>query len=343
MGDCAGAAAEADPVEAPLVVDAGPLLTVEDLRVYFPIRQGVLKRVVGHVKAVDGVSLDIAPGRTLALVGESGCGKTTAGKAILQLIQPTAGSIRFRGTELTGMSDRKLRPLRRAMQIVFQNPFASLDPRMRVGEIIEEGVIALNIAETKHAQAERIGTLLKRVGLTEDTLGRYPHEFSGGQRQRIAIARALAVEPQLVICDEPTSALDVSVQAQILNLLKELQRSLGLSYLFITHNIAVVEYLADEVAVMYLGRIVEQGSTDEVLRTPRHPYTEALLAAVPRVESGGPPATLLSGDLSSRTSPPSGCPFHPRCPKAMDICRKTFPARTQLSERHGVDCHLYNA
>ena len=334
---------EADPVEAPLVVDAGPLLTVKDLRVYFPIRQGVLKRVVGHVKAVDGVSLDIAPGRTLALVGESGCGKTTAGKAILQLIQPTAGSIRFRGTELTGMSDRKLRPLRRAMQIVFQNPFASLDPRMRVGEIIEEGVIALNIAETKHAQAERIGTLLKRVGLTEDTLGRYPHEFSGGQRQRIAIARALAVEPQLVICDEPTSALDVSVQAQILNLLKELQRSLGLSYLFITHNMAVVEYLADEVAVMYLGRIVEQGSADEVLRTPRHPYTEALLAAVPRVESGGPPATLLSGDLSSRTSPPSGCPFHPRCPKAMDICRKTFPARTQLSERHGVDCHLYNA
>jgi peptide/nickel transport system ATP-binding protein len=314
---------------------------VTDLKVHFPIRQGVLKRVVGHIKAVDGVSLRLAPGRTLALVGESGCGKTTTGKAILQLIRPTAGSIRFRDAELSGLSDRRMRPLRRAMQIVFQNPFASLDPRMRVGEIIEEGLVALKIAETKSARAKRMAALLKRVGLAEEMLGRYPHEFSGGQRQRIAIARALAVEPELVICDEPTSALDVSVQAQILNLLKELQQSLGLSYLFITHNIAVVEYLADEVAVMYLGRIVEQGTADEVLRGPRHPYTQALLSAVPRIEGGRPPATLLSGDLPSRTSPPSGCPFHPRCPKAMDVCRRTYPARTKLSDTHGVNCHLY--
>jgi len=317
------------------------LLDVIDLRVHFPIRRGVFKQTVGHVKAVDGVNLRLAAGHTLALVGESGCGKTTAGKAILQLIRPTAGTVYFQGTELSGLPERQLRPLRRAMQIVFQNPFASLDPRMRVGQIIEEGLIALSAAKDRSTRQSRIAILLTQVGLSKDMLGRYPHEFSGGQRQRIAIARALAVEPHLIVCDEPTSALDVSVQAQILNLLKELQQSLGLSFLFITHNIAVVEYLAHQVAVMYLGRIVEQGMADEVLRHPRHPYTEALLSAVPRLEPGGPPPIFLSGDMPSPSSPPRGCHFHPRCPKAMDVCRQIYPERRQLSASHEVSCHLY--
>jgi peptide/nickel transport system ATP-binding protein len=320
----------------------GPL-EVTDLKVHFPVRAGVLKRVVGHVKAVDGVSINLAPGRTLALVGESGCGKTTAGKAILQLIRPTAGAVLFKGLDLSRLAERRLRPLRRAMQIVFQNPYASLDPRMRVGEIIEEGMVALEVGEDRAARENRVVALLEQVGLSADMRGRYPHEFSGGQRQRIAIARALSVGPQLLICDEPTSALDVSVQAQILNLLKELQQSLGLSYLFITHNIAVVDYLAHEVAVMYLGRIVERGTADEVLRTPRHPYTEALLSAVPRVEGGGPPAIVLKGDAPSPHAPPSGCHFHPRCPKAMDVCRQVYPPKTQLSASHAVHCHLFGS
>ena len=294
-----------------------------------------------EIAAVDSVSLRLAKGRTLALVGESGCGKTTTGKAILQLIRPTHGAVRFNGIDLSGLPERRLRPLRRMMQIVFQNPFASLDPRMRVGWIIEEGMKTLRVVADNEARAAHISMLLAQVGLPADVLGRYPHEFSGGQRQRIAIARALAVEPQLLICDEPTSALDVSVQAQILNLLKDLQDSLGLSYLFITHNIAVIDYIAHEVAVMYLGRIVEQGPADEVLRAPRHPYTEALLSAVPRVDAGEATRIVLKGDMPSRDKPPAGCHFHPRCPKAMDVCRRSYPGRTQLSDRHEVRCYLY--
>ena len=263
------------------------LLEVSDLKVHFPIRKGILQRVTGQMKAVDGVSLEIPQGRTLALVGESGCGKTTLGKALLQLIPPTAGSVRLAGNELTGLAVRELRTRRAAMQMVFQDPYASLNPKMRVAEILEEGMAALNIGSGSAARQTLIDTLLDQVGLARSAKWRYPHEFSGGQRQRIAIARALAVSPQLLICDEPTSALDVSVQAQILNLLKSLQQELNLSYLFITHNLAVVEYLAHEVCVMYQGRIVERGTAEEVLRAPRHPYTQALLSAVPRIDGKG--------------------------------------------------------
>lgn len=273
-----------DSMPSPVANAAAPLLAVQGLKVHFPVRRGLLQRAHGYVKAVDGVDLTLSSGKTLALVGESGCGKTTAGKAILRLIDPTAGTIMFRGEEIAVRSRRSLRPLRRSLQMIFQDPYASLNPRMRVGDIIAEGIAALRLEADTGTRRERVTALLQQVGLEGDMLGRYPHEFSGGQRQRIAIARALAVSPQLLVCDEPTSALDVSVQAQILNLLKYLQASLGLSYLFITHNIAVVDYLADEVAVMYLGRIVEGGSAEEILRTPRHPYTEALLSAVPRVD-----------------------------------------------------------
>ena len=262
----------------------GFLLEVSALKVYFPIRHGVLQRVVDHVKAVDDVSFRIPAGRTLALVGESGSGKTTVGRGILQLIRPTAGRVVYDGRELTALSDGELRPLRREFQVIFQDPYASLDPRMLVGEIIEEGMRAQGLLSTKRARGLRGAELLEHVGLPASARSRYPHEFSGGQRQRISIARALAVEPKLIVCDEPTSALDVSVQAQILNLLKRLQDELGLTYLFISHNLAVVEYLADEVAVMYGGRIVEQGNADDVLRRPQHSYTQTLLAAVPKID-----------------------------------------------------------
>jgi peptide/nickel transport system ATP-binding protein len=260
------------------------LLEVHDLKVHFPIRRGVLRRTVGYVKAVDGVSLALREGRTLALVGESGSGKTTAGKAILRLIEPTGGSVRYAGEELGSLSRAALRSKRAAMQIVFQDPYGSLNPRLRVGEILIEGMRSLNVLKSDAERLARLEELLAEVGLPPDALRRYPHEFSGGQRQRIAIARALAVEPRLIVCDEPTSALDVSVQAQILNLLRSLQRRHGIAYLFITHNIAVVDYLAHEVAVMLQGRIVERGTVDEVLRDPQHAYTKELLAAVPRID-----------------------------------------------------------
>jgi len=260
------------------------LLEVKDLKVHFPVRRGVLKRTVGVVKAVDGVSFELQEGRTLALVGESGCGKTTTGKAILQLIESTAGRVLFEGEELSGKSRGEMRPYRSAMQIVFQDPYASLNPRMRVAEILLEGMRSLGVGRDDAGRTSALDKILSDVGLPADALGRYPHEFSGGQRQRIAIARALAVEPRLIVCDEPTSALDVSVQAQILNLLRSLQQRLGLTYLFITHNIAVVDFLAHEVAVMLRGRIVERGSVDAVLRSPRHSYTRELLAAVPKVD-----------------------------------------------------------
>ncbi|PKO33106.1 MAG: ABC transporter ATP-binding protein [Betaproteobacteria bacterium HGW-Betaproteobacteria-7] len=320
---------------------AQPFLEVAELKVHFPIRKGILQRIVGHVRAVDGVALAIAPGRTLALVGESGCGKTTVGKALLQLIKPSAGSVRLGGSELVGLSGRRLRAARRHMQMVFQDPFASLNPRLRVGEIIAEGMGALGLEKERAAQTAAVIALLQQVGLPAEAVGRFPHEFSGGQRQRIAIARALAVQPQLLICDEPTSALDVSVQAQILNLLKALQADLGVAYLFITHNFAVVEYLAHDVAVMYLGRIVERGQAEEVLRTPQHPYTRALLSAVPvpRLE-GGEQRIRLPGETPSPANPPAGCHFHPRCPKATDLCRQTYPETTTISATHSVACHF---
>jgi peptide/nickel transport system ATP-binding protein len=281
--DAAAAAAAARETSAP-----EPLLAVRDLKVHFPIRKGLLRRTVGWVKAVDGVSLEIGAGRTHALVGESGSGKTTVGKAILQLIRPTAGEVRFGGVELTALRGADLRGRRGDFQIIFQDPYSSLNPRMRVADLLAEGMSALGVEPSAQARAKRVDELLEQVGLPGDARERYPHEFSGGQRQRIAIARALAVKPRLIVCDEPTSALDVSVQAQILNLLKQLQSDLGLSYLFITHNIAVVEYLAHEVSVMYLGRIVEHGPARRVLESPGHPYTQALLSAVPTIEGGRP-------------------------------------------------------
>lgn len=325
----------------PLQATGYPLLQVSDLRVHFPIRKGILQRVVGQVKAVDGVSLEIPQGRTLALVGESGCGKTTLGKALLQLIPPTAGSVKFSGRELTGLAARELSTQRATMQMVFQDPYASLNPKMRVAEIIEEGMAALNIEKNNAARQMHIDTLLDQVGLARNSKWRYPHEFSGGQRQRIAIARALAVSPQLLICDEPTSALDVSVQAQILNLLKSLQQELKLSFLFITHNLAVVEYLAHEVCVMYLGRIVERGTAAEVLRAPKHPYTQALLSAVPRIDGQGVERIRLEGDLPSPANPPPGCHFAPRCSHVTERCRTVFPPVTNLSPTHSVHCFLY--
>ena len=330
----AGESATDDAAPATLA----PLLQIRDLAVHFPIRKGILQRVVGQVKAVDGVSLTLAPGRTLALVGESGCGKTTVGKALLQLIRPTAGSVRVNGEEWVGARGKSLRQARRQAQMVFQNPFASLNPRLRVGEIIAEGMQTLGgLGEP----ATAIAALLQAVGLPADAAGRFPHEFSGGQRQRIAIARALAVQPRLLVCDEPTSALDVSVQAQILNLLKTLQQELGVAYLFITHNLAVVEYLAHDIAVMYLGRIVECGAAAEVLAAPRHPYTQALLSAVlqPRLEEDGSGVQVLAGEIPSPARPPAGCHFHPRCPKATAECRNSYPAAQPLTATHRVNCH----
>ena len=317
------------------------ILKVADLRVHFPIRKGLLQRTVGYVKAVDGLSMEIGAGRTVALVGESGCGKTTVGKALLQLIPPTAGSVSFAGAEMTGLNLRQLRTLRGGMQMVFQDPYASLNPKMRVAEILQEGMDALAIGSSNTERQQRIDVLLDQVGLSQTAKWRYPHEFSGGQRQRIAIARALAVNPKLLICDEPTSALDVSVQAQILNLLKSLQQELGLSYLFITHNLAVVEYIAHEVCVMYLGRIVERGNVEEVLHNARHPYTRALLSAVPRIDGDRGGIISLAGEMPSPAKPPQGCHFHPRCAEAMDICRTDYPLASTISHTHSVHCHLY--
>ncbi len=330
-----GAAFALPPSPLTLPIHSSFLLQVENLQVYFPIRKGILQRVVGQVKAVDGVSLSIPQGRTLALVGESGCGKTTLGKALLQLIPSTSGSVLFNGIELVGAHAS-----RAGMQMVFQDPYASLNPKMRVAEILEEGMAALNIGGNTTVRQATIDGLLDKVGLARDSKWRYPHEFSGGQRQRIAIARALAVSPQLLICDEPTSALDVSVQAQILNLLKALQQELGLSYLFITHNLAVVEYLAHEVCVMYLGRIVERGTTQEVLQSPKHPYTQALLSAVPRIDGKGREFIKLEGDLPSPANPPAGCHFAPRCARVMPACTN-YPRVSHISDTHAVCCHLF--
>jgi peptide/nickel transport system ATP-binding protein len=320
-----------------------PLLQVTDLKVHFPIHKGVFRRVVGHVRAVDGVDLSIPKGRTLALVGESGCGKTTVGKGILQLHQPTAGSVRFEQDELTRLKGEALRRRRADLQIIFQDPMSSMNPRMLVSNIIAEGMVAQKMA-TKALRSYRVNELLEQVGLSAEAASRYPHEFSGGQRQRICVARALAVEPKLIVCDEPTSALDVSVQAQILNLLKELQQRLELSYLFITHNISVVAYLADEVAVMYLGRIVEQGPVDRVLNNPAHPYTRALLSAVPVPDPNHQRQVIqLEGDMPSPADPPNGCHFHPRCPEAFERCRSEYPSQSKVDIDHRVSCWLHAA
>jgi peptide/nickel transport system ATP-binding protein len=321
-----------------------PLLQVRELRLHFPIRKGVLRRVVGQVKAVDGVNLTLATGQTLALVGESGCGKTTVGKTLLQLYRATAGQIQFAGRDITHLRGQARRQLAAELQMIFQDPASSMNPRLRITDIIAEGLTAQQIGQNPAERLHRVQELLHQVGLPASAMTRYPHEFSGGQRQRIAIARALAASPRLIVCDEPTSALDVSVQAQILNLLQTLQRTLGLSYLFITHNIAVVAFLADQVAVMYLGRIVEQGPVANILQQPHHPYTQALLAAVPSPQptsSQQERIPIISGDLPSPANPPTGCHFHTRCPQASQQCRTSYPPTLNLTEQHTTACWLY--
>ena len=313
---------------------------------HYPVRRGlVVPRTVGQVRAVDGVSFELHRGETLALVGESGCGKSTTARLVLRLIEPTAGAVRFEGADITGLRGDAMRRLRRRMQIVFQDPFASLNPRMTVAEILEEPLIVHRTGDGA-ARRARVAELLGLVGLAPYHAGRYPHEFSGGQRQRIGIARALAVEPALVVCDEPVSALDVSIQAQVVNLLKDLQVRLGLSYLFIAHDLAVVKHVADRVAVMYLGRIVEIGPKDGVFANPRHPYTRVLLSAIPRPDphrklgrlatSGGTPG----GDMPSPANVPSGCRFHTRCAFAIDRCRTEDPALRDIEPGHSSACHL---
>jgi len=302
------------------------LLRVEGLRTWFPIRKGVFRRTVGHVRAVDGVELEIRRGETLALVGESGCGKTTVGRSLLRLVEPTEGRIWFDGVDLARLSPAALRPYRRAIQIVFQDPAASLDPRVRVRDAVAEGMETFAIGASDRERTERVAALFERVQLDPRAIWRYPHEFSGGQRQRICIARALAVEPSLVVCDEATSALDVSIQAQILNLLQRLQEELGLTYLFIAHDLGVVRYLADRVSVMYLGQIVEEGATERIFSDPRHPYTRALLAAVPSLDPARRRVVArLVGDVPSPAAPPPGCRFHTRCPEVFDRCRVEEP------------------
>jgi len=331
-------------IDAPRVENAAAtLVDIRQLKVYFPIRKGVLRRTVGYVKAVDSVDLSIKKGSTVALVGESGCGKTTVGKALLQLLDVAEGEVDFDGHDLMSLSGETLRKLRREFQIIFQDPASSMNPRMLVEDIVAEGLIAQNIEPDRAARRQRVIELLNQVGLPESALLRYPHEFSGGQRQRIAIARALAVSPKFIVCDEPTSALDVSVQAQVLNLLKLLQRDLSLSYLFITHNISVVAYLADEVAVMYLGRIVEYGSVQQVLQAPQHPYTQALLTAVPVADPSRERNVIrLEGDLPSPSNPPAGCHFHERCPLADAKCRERYPVTVDLGEGHKAACWRLN-
>jgi oligopeptide/dipeptide ABC transporter ATP-binding protein len=317
------------------------LLEVKNLQKYYPVRRGIISRVVAQVKAVDGISFHIGPGETLGLVGESGCGKTTAGRTILRLIEPTGGEVTFNGAPIFRLQGEELRKTRKQMQIIFQDPYGSLNPRMTVGGIVMEGMIAHEMYG-REERIERAQKLLDRVGLAREHFYRYPHEFSGGQRQRIGIARALAVEPCFIVCDEPVSALDVSIQAQIINLLTDLKEEFGLAYLFIAHDLSVVEHISDRVAVMYLGKVVEQAASEELFRNPLHPYTKALLASVPSLEPGEKKKRqTLAGDVPSPLNPPPGCPFHTRCPEVMDVCRSVVPVTVPQGAGHIVACHLY--
>ena len=321
--------------------NGGPLVEIDELKVYFPIKSGlVLDRHVGDIRAVDGVSLEIRRGETLGLVGESGCGKSTIGRAIMRLYEPVEGRIVFDGVDVTHMGEKELRPLRRRMQMVFQDPYASLNPRHSVGRIVGEPMRVHGLA-TRRDVGKRVRELLGVVGLPADAATRYPHEFSGGQRQRIGVARALALRPRLIVADEPVSALDVSVQAQVINLLIDLQQEFGLAYLFIAHDLAVVERIADRVAVMYLGRIVEMAPTGEIFRNPLHPYTRALLQAIPVPDpTRAGEREVVRGELPSPADPPPGCRFHPRCPVAVEACPRLDPPLVEVRPGHWAACHL---
>ncbi len=338
----AAAAPGATSAAAP---EAAPLVEVRDLVKHFPIRGGVLQRTIGLVQAVDGVTFEIRRGETLGLVGESGCGKTTVGRLLLRLIDPTAGSIRFDGIELTELKGSALKPYRRRMQIIFQDPYSSLDPRAPIADSIGEG-LRIHGLGTPAERREKVSRMMDLVGLQPYHARRYPHEFSGGQRQRIGIARALVLEPDLVVCDEPVSALDVSIQAQVLNLLKQLQRELGLTYLFVAHNMGVVEHISDRVAVMYLGRIAEMAERDDLFRKQEHPYTEALMSAIPIPDpESRRKRIILKGDVPSPVNPPTGCRFHPRCPLrdqmgSPAICAAAIPPLIELGGDHLCACHF---
>jgi len=315
------------------------LLEVHDLKKYFPVKKGILSRTIGEVRAVDGISFTLERGETLGVVGESGCGKTTVGRSILRLIEPTSGEVFFNGQDLLQLRGEELRKMRASFQIIFQDPFSSLDPRMSVGEIIGEPLRNHRSASRAEIK-DRVAHLLNRVGLHPSQMGRYPHEFSGGQRQRIGIARALALNPLAIVCDEPVSALDVSIQAQVINLLVELQEEMNLSYLFIAHDLSVVEHISDRVAVMYLGRIVELASDQALYENPVHPYTQALLSAVPVPDPDiRKQRIILEGDVPSPIHPPAGCAFHPRCPQKRDHCSRERPELVNLGNDHYVACH----
>ena len=321
------------------------LLKIDNLKMHFPIMRGVIfQRQVGAIKAVDGLNFSMFKGETLGLVGESGCGKSTTGRAILQLYRPTDGNVVFEGKDLTKTSGEELRKMRRRMQMIFQDPYASLNPRMTVGSIISEPLEVHGIGSNRKERQERVQDLLKRVNLNPYFVNRYPHEFSGGQRQRIGIARALAVNPAFIVCDEPISALDVSIQAQIINLLEDLQEELGLTYLFIAHDLSVVRHISDRIAVMYLGKIVELADRDALYANPMHPYTQALLSAVPipdPVIESKRQRIILEGDVPSPANPPKGCHFNTRCPRAMDICRQQEPPFKDYGDGHYAACFLY--
>ena len=316
------------------------LLKVSGLKKYFPVKKDTYFEKQRYLKAVDGVSFEIFEGETLGLVGESGCGKSTTGKMIVKLLKPTEGEVSYEGEDIYSMNSAKSRELRKKVQMIFQDPYSSLDPRMPAGKIIMEPLL---VHGEKGGSKERVLSIMDDVGLLREFYDRYPHEFSGGQRQRIGVARALALNPSLVICDEPVSALDVSIQAQIVNLMQDLQEKYRLTYLFISHDLRIVKHICDRIAVMYLGRIVELASKDDIFDTPLHPYTKALLSAIPDSDPGqGKGAMPILGDVASPIDPPSGCHFHPRCPECMDICRKASPVTVEHSPSHTVECHLYS-